>query len=150
MADIYASIESTFKAFLAYYEQAVKTSDPSVLTTTLSPTCLRQVVPAQSMKDVGEDATLKMNNETYLKHMGPQFAAMEDGKCEIKSLRIDGVKKSAVGRVQHHCKLPGSDWIFVEFEEDGKKIKPITKFSNTHGITKFVMALRALVAGAQV
>ena len=152
MAELYDIIEATFEAFLASYERAVKDSDPKQLLTVLAPTCVRRVYPVQFVKDMGQPGVEEMDNESYLQHMGPELAVMEDGRCEIKSLCIDTTRKTAMGRVDHHCKLPQTEWMTIEFvwqldfEEDGKTVKAIAEILDCHGITKFVGAVQQLMA----
>lgn len=151
---LYQTIEDTVKAFIASYEEAVGTSNPALLSKTLADTCLRKVEPADFLRAMGQDPDAKMDNAAYIEHMGPQFMAMEDGKCNILSIAVDTVKRSAVARVEHNCKLPGKDWIcveigwFLEFTEDGTRISAITEFLDTHGITLFIRGLQELMAAA--
>ena len=151
---LYITIEDTVKAFISSYEEAVHTSNPALLSKTLAVTCLRKVEPADFLRAMGQDPEAQMDNATYIEHMGPQFMAMEDGKCNILSIAIDTVQLSAVARVEHHCKLPNKDWNcveiawFLEFTADGTRIANITEFIDSHGITKFIGGIQEMMAAA--
>ena len=77
---------------------------------------------------------------------------MEDGKCKTLSITIDTVKRMVVVRVEHPCKLPGKDWIIVEFcwildfSEDGSEINKVVEFADSAQLANFMQQAAGLMS----
>lgn len=140
------------RSFIRSYEDALRQTKPSLLSQVTSPDCLRTTAPAAFVRSVGQDPAATMDNEVYAEHMAGQLAIMEDGRCVILSTCVDTAKKSAVARVEHHCKLPGKDSLcvefcwFLDFTEDGKAIKKIVQFVDSQTIFKFMQMVQEAAA----
>lgn len=152
-----AAMDTTLRAFLNSYPLASSTANPKLLSTHLSPACLRHVYPASFLPKLGAPPDMTMDIESYAARFSGEMLA---SKCkrvdDISDVVIDTETRTAAARAKFTNEYTDNGeevslefgWWF-EFEEDGKKISKIKEFLDTIVIEAYQARMAKILEGLE-
>ncbi|KAH8807495.1 hypothetical protein F5884DRAFT_789367 [Xylogone sp. PMI_703] len=143
-AKLRATIAATAREMLMSYQDGAAQKDPSIISRSLTPDCIRHIIPASFAQLLGlpPDA-LTMNNEPYQEFFAQDLKTSAVVRSEIVDLTVDVEARKAAARTIYLARFSNGDemslefaW-FVDFNEDGTKVKKIVEFADTTQAFKF-------------
>ncbi|KAI1378048.1 hypothetical protein F4677DRAFT_414296 [Hypoxylon crocopeplum] len=139
--DLRTTMENTVKEFLSSPAAAVRAKESSLLSTTLSTDCTRQLKPASFVNTYPFIKAVETNTE-HDARMAPALMTMEESRVEIQEIVIDHVRRKASVHAEHWTKIVGCEpnaleicW-YMSLTEDGKKISRVVEFIDTAAATR--------------
>lgn len=133
---LYTTIAATVQAFFDSYPIARET-DPSALSSTLTPDCLRYLRPFTFLDTVGLPRDFAYNNTAYEATMTAELSVTASNGWTVYETVVDAQRLKASALATYHVSLCGTDPIDLElsfywdFTEDGKQIKKVVEFLDT-------------------
>ncbi|KAJ5894316.1 hypothetical protein N7495_006007 [Penicillium taxi] len=148
---LYQSIQRAVEAFFASYPEAIRQQTTSVYSSTLTPNCVRLIVPAGALGAPESGFT----NAQYEALMTPELAAMESCTVEVKDVVVDEHALKASARVVYHPKLKGTDaaergefsfcFTFQKDEEGQLKVCELVEFMELKWTEMYVGKIASVV-----
>ena len=153
-ATLRAVIKATVDDFLQSYEDARATGDTKQISRTLTPDCMRHLVPDSLERVIGLPAQILrgQNVEDYEKRIGPELEVQDQpARVETSNLCIDVDLKGVAFRAVHHMSLRGNGpfsieicW-FLDFNDDGSKVTGITQFVDSAESARCLELMKGII-----
>lgn len=144
------NIRVTTEEFLNAYITATEKNDAAVFSETLAPDCRRFIGPPSFLISLGIPPGLSFSNEAYEKLSVKDLEVWAVTSCEIANVTVDvGNLKSAATSNYTGAFSDGSQfkrhlgW-FLDFNEDGTKIKKIYQLNDTQEAKDFRLKVEEL------
>ena len=132
----YKKLHVTATEFIQSYNKAFSRKDASFLSTTLSPECIRTVLPSSFLASLGRE-NKPISNTAYEAIVKSEFPAFQSQNIQLNRLAIDDVQKSAFLLISIEVTLLDAqtynlDFAFlIEMTDSSDKIKAVTQFLDT-------------------
>lgn len=154
MSDTYSKISATVKTFLSSYQATFSEKDPSKLSTTLTPDCIRSMQPKAFAETLGlsHNPISVADYENIAKNEVP---ALTVGQIDLEQLTVDTEKKTASIKVNIHVEMKDGpkemlEFVyFLDFTDSCDQIKAVVQFADTAKINDIVAMIKDIMTNQQ-
>ena len=146
------TMETTLRTFLDGYLNASTHSDPSLLSTTLAPTCLRKMLPASFLTTIGMPTDVALDVKGYEEHWATQLPYAKTISVDVTHLSVDTGNKTGAARSVYVNRFSDGEEItldmvwLVRFTEDGGKLTELVEYMDGLVFVKYEPKVRELMA----
>jgi hypothetical protein len=136
-------METTLHTFLNGYLEATKHNDASLLSTVLTPTCTRKILPASFLTAMGAPPDFTMDVKAYEDHWTAQMKYVQVVGLDITHCSIDMGNMTAVARSVYVDRFVTGEEIvldmawFLRFDEGGERVTEVVQFVDGLEFVKF-------------
>jgi hypothetical protein len=145
-------METTLRTFLGGYFEASQHEDPSLLSTTLAPTCLRKMLPASFLNTIGMPTDIALDVKSYEDHWKTQLPYAKTISVDVTHLSVDTGNKTGAARSVYVNRFSDGEEItldmvwLVKFTEDGAKLTELVEYMDGLEFVKYEPKVRELMA----
>ncbi|KAK4042292.1 hypothetical protein C8A01DRAFT_33641 [Parachaetomium inaequale] len=138
------TMETTLRTFLDGYLEASTHEDPSLLSVTLAPTCLRKMLPPSFLKTIGMPTDIALDVKAYENHWKTQLPYAKTVSADVTHLSVDTGNMTGAARDGEEITLD-MVWL-VSFTEDGAKLTELIEYMDGLEFVKYEPKVRELMA----
>jgi hypothetical protein len=150
-----ATMAATLARFMEAHGEAIKNKDMGPISAVLGPGCTRSVTPAETLKEIGLPGDLTAGLDDMAAQFGAQLTFVEaQTEHNVLNSVIDAAKRTAAVRIRMALKLKGRDepfqteyCLFLDFDEEGRKINKITEFVDAVRSQRFIQIMGEMAQG---
>ncbi|KPM42503.1 hypothetical protein AK830_g4043 [Neonectria ditissima] len=146
--DIKKNIEATFTDFIAAYKDGAKQNDPAIINRNVTADCTRHLLPTSLLKALGAPQDFVIDNAEYERLFAVDLQVGGVQEFTISNLVIDAEdRKAAATTLAKMVFKNGEELVmehswFVDFTEDGTKVKKVVEFCDGESVHKLMAEVK--------